>query len=296
MLKKVLSIVLTLLFVSFTAVAAPEPTFTGKEAITMENVDSFMSASARFIDLRNYADIMNGGYIAGFECVPFFQYLEGRALVRNNSWEFSAADITDKAVLQNVFGPKDQPIVLMCASGTRAGYVKAALDSLGYTKVYNAGGFKDYKGSKKILGDGSYAGLTALPAVVNMTNIDAYMDRAGAKYVDLRNVGDKYKAGYIDGFDVVSFFEYLDGNALKRNNGWVFSEADIVSKSILQNIFGSNKKREIFLMCASGTRAGYVKNALEALGYTNVRNVGGIADYKGKRKILGDETFTLALK
>jgi rhodanese-related sulfurtransferase len=277
------------------AYAAPGSGLTGKEEITMENVDTYMTSPARFIDLRNYADLMNGGAIAGFEVIPFFQFIEGRGLVRNNGWEFSSADVKDSALIENLFGPKDQALVLICASGTRAGYMKAALDSLGYTKVYNAGGFKDYKGSRKILGDGSFTGLTALPAVVDMGNIDAYLDRAGAKYVDLRNVGDKYKAGYIDGFDVVSFFEYLDGNALKRNNGWEFSDADVVSKIILQNIFG-NKKREIFLMCASGARAGYVKSALENIGYTKVYNVGGIKDYKGKRKVLGDETFTLVLK
>ncbi len=275
--------------------AAPGGALTGKESITMENLDSYMDAQARFIDLRNYADLLNGGAVAGFEVIPFFQYIEGRALVRNKGWEFSAADVKDAALLKNLFGPLDQPIVLICASGTRAGYVKSALESLGYTKVYNAGGFKDYKGGRKILGDGSYAGLMELPAVVDMNNIDTYLGRTGAKYVDLRNVADKYKAGYIDGFEFVSFFEYLDGNALKRNKGWEFSAADIVSRTILQNIFG-NKKREIFLMCASGTRAGYVKAALESIGYTNVRNVGGISAYKGKNKVLGDESFTLVLK
>lgn len=296
MLRKIMLVALVC-FAAFGAVAAPggNASLTGTETITMENLDTYLGGQARFIDLRNYADLMNGGYIAGFEVVPFFQYIEGRGIVRHNGWEFSAADIVDAKVLENVFGPKDQALVLICASGTRAGYMKAALEGLGYTKVFNAGGFKDYKGTRKILGDGAYAGLVELPAAVDMSNIDAYLDRPGAKYVDLRNVGDKYKAGYIDGFEVVSFFEYLDGNALKRNNGWEFSEADVVSKAILQNIFG-NKKREVFLMCASGTRAGYVKAALENLGYTKVYNVGGYKDYKGKRRVLGDEAFTLALK
>ncbi|MBL8966913.1 MAG: hypothetical protein JNG85_07890 [Spirochaetaceae bacterium] len=293
MLKKITLAALAVLFAASLSFAAPA--LTGKEAITMENIDGYLDAPARFIDLRNYADLMNGGAIAGFEVVPFFQYLEGRGLVRNNGWNFSAADVKDAALLQNVFGPKDQAIVLICASGTRAGYVKAALDSLGYAKVYNAGGFKDYKGARKILGDGAYAGLVELPAAIDMGNIDAYLGRPGAKYVDLRNAGDVYKAGAIDGFVNVSFFEYLEGNALKRNTGWDFTAADILSKDILQNVFG-NKKREIYLMCASGTRAGYVKAALESLGYSKVYNIGGIKDYKGKNKVLGDETFTLALK
>jgi rhodanese-related sulfurtransferase len=293
MLRKTALTILTAFLLSAGTYA--QQTLVGGETVTMGNVDTYIGSPARFVDLRNYADLMNGGYIAGFEVVPFFQYLEGRALVRNAGWKFSPADVKDAVVLENIFGPKDQAIVLMCASGTRAGYVKDALESLGYKKVYNAGGFKDYKGARKVLGDGSYDGQLALPAAVDMGNIDTYLGRVGAKYVDLRNVGDKYKSGYVDGFEVVSFFEYLDENALKRNNGWKFSEADIVSKIILQNIFG-NKNREIFLMCASGTRAGYVKEALESLGYKKVYNVGGFKDYKGKRKVLGDETFSLVLK
>ncbi len=271
------------------------PVIKGDETITMATVDQYLDGQIRFVDLRNFADLYNGGYIAGFESVPFFEYLEGRALVRNNGWEFSDADIVSKAILENVFGDKENAIVLMCASGTRAGYVKDALDSLGYTKVFNAGGMKDYNGSHKVLGDGEYMAQSSLPAEVSMANIDSYLFRKGAKYVDLRNVGDKYSAGYIDGFEVVSFFEYLDNNALVRNNGWNFSDADVAGKAILQNIFG-DKNREVFLMCASGTRAGYVKDALESLGYKNVYNVGGMKDYKGSHKVLGDDAFTLELK
>ena len=47
-------------------------------------------------------------------------------------------------------------IVLFCASGTRAAYVKTILDKKGY-RTFNAGGFKDYKGAYKVLGDGVYA-------------------------------------------------------------------------------------------------------------------------------------------
>lgn len=267
---------------------------TGDEEITMANVDEYLDADARLIDLRDFSDMFNGGYVAGFEVVPFFQYLEGRALVRNNGWEFSEADVANAAMLENIFGPKDEAVILMCGSGTRAGYTKDALESLGYEKVYNAGGIRDYDGENKVLGDGEYAGVAALPAEINMENIDNVMSRPGAKYVDLRNEADMYNGGYIDGFELVSFFEYLEGNALVRNNGWEFSEEDIANAAILENIFG-DKSREVFLMCGSGTRAGYVKDALEALGYEKVYNAGGIRDYQGDRKIFGDDSFTLTL-
>jgi rhodanese-related sulfurtransferase len=288
-----IAVLLSILF--FAGCGASSTGFTGSENVTMGSIDTYLGRDARYIDLRDFKDFFNTGYIAGFEAVPFFQFLEGRALVRNTGWDFTSADIQDKAVLENVFGPKDGMIILMCGSGTRAGYVKAALDSIGYTKVVNAGGIRDYSGKNKILGDGEFGGVAAITGEVTMENIDNYMARPGSKYLDLRNVADPYVSGYIDGFEVISFFEYLDGNALVRNNGWEFSEADIKSKIILENIFGA-KDREVFLMCGSGTRAGYVKSALEAIGYSKVYNVGGIRDYQGEHKILGDESFTLTLQ
>jgi len=223
------------LAVAFIGCSSSGAELKGDEEITMENIDEYLSADARFVDLRNFSDQLSGGYIAGFELVPFFQYLEGRALVRNTGWEFSSADVVSEAVLENVFGDKEGAVVLMCGSGTRAGYVKAALDEIGYTKVINAGGIRDYNGENKILGDGVFNGFAALPAEVSMENIDNLLGRPGAKYVDLRNVADKYVAGYIDGFELVSFFEYLEGNALVRNTGWEFSAADITSKIDLCN-------------------------------------------------------------
>jgi rhodanese-related sulfurtransferase len=268
------------------------PELSGDEEISMENIDDHLNANARFVDLRNFSDQLSGGYVAGFELVPFFQYLEGRALVRNSGWDFSSKDVVSAAALENVFGDKDGAVVLMCGSGTRAGYVKSALEDIGYTKVFNAGGIKDYQGANKVLGDGMFDGTAMLPAEVSMENIDKLLCRPGAKYVDLRNVKDKYVSGYIDGFELVSFFEYLEGNALVRNSGWDFTGADVVSKTVLENVFG-DKDREIFLMCGSGTRAGYVKSALEHIGYTSVYNAGGIRDYDGDNKILGDEDFVL---
>lgn len=266
---------------------------TGDEEITMATIDEYLEADARFVDLRDFEDMFNGGYVAGFEVVPFFQYLEGRALVRNNGWEFSDADVVSAGMLENIFGPKEEAVVLMCGSGARAGYTKDALESLGYTTVFNAGGIRDYDGENKVLGDGSYAGAQALPDEVTMENIDSYMSRPGAKYVDLRNVEDLYVGGYIDGFELVSFFQYFDETSFDRAD-WEFEESDITSAARIENIFGA-KDREIFLMCGSGTRAGYMKDALEALGYETVFNAGGIRDYQGDNRIFGDEGFQLTL-
>jgi len=129
------------------------------EEVTMENVDEVLEAqNVQLVDLRNWDDKMNAGYIAGFEMIPFFDYLEQQEiLVRTDGdWEFAAADIVDQTMLENFFDKDADAIYLMCGSGTRAGFVMAALESIGYTNVHNAGGIKDYTGDNKVLGDSTY--------------------------------------------------------------------------------------------------------------------------------------------
>lgn len=310
-MKKFIGILLALVLVfSFVGCAStPEVDNSANEVIaitqeteiTMENIDEYLNVDkGRFIDLRNSDDLFKSGYIQGFENVPFFDYLENNALVRNDGWNFSEKDIVEVAVLENVFGAKDTPIVLICAGGTRAGYVKAALDSIGYTNVKNAGGFGDYAGTNKVLGDGEYVQPARIPSLkdvqVDMNNIDEYMDRPNARYVDLRNFEDFFKAGYIQGFEAVPFFDYLEGRALVRNDGWNYSSKDLVNADILINVFGEDFDQEIFLMCAGGTRAGFVKAALEEIGYTKVYNLGGFGDYNGANKVLGDGEYTVPVK
>lgn len=47
---------------------------------------------------------------------------------------------------------------------------------------------------------------------------------------------------------------------------------------------GLDKDADIKLFCRSGVRAGLALTALEELGYTNVENVGGIADARTLRQ------------
>ncbi len=263
--------------------------------IDMNNIDGFLGTNARFVDTRDAQDMFSEGYIYGFEVVPYFDYLEGRALVQNDEWNYTSADLVSEEALVKVFGTdKDFPIVLMCTVGVRSGYVAEALKDIGYTNVHNAGGFNDYKGIYQVKGDGVYKTpsdeLPSLDGVeVTMDNLDQYLFRPNARYVDTRNFEDMFAIGYIKGFEVVPFFQYLEGRALTRTNTeeWVYNPADMVDAEVLKNVFGDDLNREIFLMCQGGPRAEYVKGALEDIGYTNVHNVGGYKNYNGAYKIEG---------
>ena len=121
--------------------------------------------------------------------------------------------------------------------------------------------------------------LPTLPDEIGMTEIDDYLGRPDVQYVDLRNFDDKMVSGYIAGFEFIPFFDYLEHeDILVRTDGdWTFAAEDIVSQVALETLFDNDKA--IFLMCGSGTRAGFVKSALEEIGYDNVYNVGGISTY-----------------
>lgn len=137
--------------------------------------------------------------------------------------------------------------------------------------------------------------LAAIPSTVTVTEIDEYLGRSDAQYIDLRNFDDKMKSGYISGFEFIPFFDYLEAtNVLVRTDGnWDFAAEDIKNEAALRALF--NEDRTIFLMCGSGTRAGFVKAALESLGYENVINAGGFADYGSTTPALnlvaGDGTY-----
>ena len=127
--------------------------------ITMENLDQYMGRDdVQYVDVRDLDEKFGSGYVRGFELIPFFQFLEGRMVTRSDedgqAWVVSAGEINDGFAYENYF-VKDKAIFIFCAGGTRAGYVKGVLDQQGYT-TYNLGGFKDYDGEHKALGDPSF--------------------------------------------------------------------------------------------------------------------------------------------
>lgn len=260
------------------------------ESITMENIDDYLfNADFQFVDLRNFDDQMSDGWIRGFEFIPFFDYLEYMdILVRVDGWSFAETAIKDELAIRSLFD-EDKYIVLMCASGTRAGFVKDALVSLGYENVYNAGGLSQYTGDNMVLGDGVYditmldpAMTGELPETILMSEavIDIYAVRTDVQFVDLRNLTDIVNGWHKDA-TVIPFFTFLEAeNILVRTDGdWEFAAEDIVDEDALRAIFCEDQN--IILFCKSGTRAGYVKAALEYLGYENVWNAGGFDDYSG---------------
>ena len=89
-----------------------------------------------------------------------------------------------------------------------------------------------------------------LPDEITMDMVDDYLGRDDVQYVDLRNLDERMKAGYIEGFEVIPYFDYLkyQGILVDANGGWVFDTGEIGTggQAALEQMF--NKDKTIFLM------------------------------------------------
>ncbi|OBK78725.1 rhodanese-like domain-containing protein [Mycobacterium sp. 1274761.0] len=97
--------------------------------ITPDEARQKMEAGALVVDVRDVTEVDNSGKVAGALHIP-------RGMV-----EFRADP--DTPYYDKNFD-KDRPVVLYCASGGRAALAGQALKEMGYTEVYNLGGFSDW--------------------------------------------------------------------------------------------------------------------------------------------------------
>lgn len=105
------------------AANAVVPKISGQEAIDMA------SNGAVIVDLRDSAELAQTGKAAGAVHIP------------RGSLEFKADLSSPTAEKSLAF---DKPVILHCASGGRAALAGKLLKDMGYEKVYNLGGFKDW--------------------------------------------------------------------------------------------------------------------------------------------------------
>ncbi|MGS0972100.1 MAG: rhodanese-like domain-containing protein [Candidatus Izemoplasmataceae bacterium] len=126
---------------------------------------------------------------------------------------------------------------------------------------------------------------------ITMVNLDLYMERDEVQYVDLRNFDAKFAAGYIDGFEMIPFFDYLDNRAFDRNHTYMFDPNQILNEDIMTTYF--DQEKTIFLYADGCIRADYVREVLLHLGYEKVFTLGGYFEYNGDFNILGDSSYEI---
>lgn len=105
------------------AANAAVPKISGKEAIEM------VANGALLVDVRDGTEVAATGKAAGATHIP------------RGSLEFKADPTAASADKNFAF---DRPVILHCASGGRAALAGKLLKDMGYQKVFNLGGFKDW--------------------------------------------------------------------------------------------------------------------------------------------------------
>jgi rhodanese-related sulfurtransferase len=97
--------------------------------VSAEDARRLMQQGAVVIDVRDAPEVENTGKVAG------------SMHISRGMLEFRAdpdSPFYDKHLA------KDRPVIVYCASGGRSALAGKALKDLGYEKVFNLGGFKDW--------------------------------------------------------------------------------------------------------------------------------------------------------
>jgi rhodanese-related sulfurtransferase len=242
-----------------TAISKPivenQPLYTALDEFLSGMPDSFYSIKAdklneqlagspapTLVDVRAQSELDKDGYIEGSIHIPFDKFMTS---------------------LDKLPADKAAPIVIYCASGHRGGMAMMALRELGYTNVSNlGGGLGAWKTAKlPVVGGLDWTTvwteyLKALPegfSTIKAADLNTQLADKPPFLLDVREASEIEKDGFIAG------------------------AVNIPVRDLLKNLdkLPADKAAPIVIYCASGHRGGMAMAALQNLGYTNVKNLGG---------------------
>jgi rhodanese-related sulfurtransferase len=193
------------------------------------------------VDVRTQAEMDSEGYIEGMIHIPFDKFMTS---------------------IDQLPADKDAQIVIYCASGHRGAMGLMALRMLGYTNVTNlGGGLGAWKNANlSVVGWVNWQAtwvnyLAGLPEGYHLVRADVLntqLVETPPFLLDVREAGELEQNGYIDG------------------------AVHIPIRNLLNNLDKlPAKDQPIVIYCASGHRGALGMVALQMLGYTNVKNLGG---------------------
>lgn len=209
------------------------------------------------LDVREAAEAEADGYIEGAVNIPV------RELLAN----------LDK------LPAKDEPIVIYCASGHRAGMMFSTLKLLGYTNVRNlAGGLNGWKKANLPVVTGS---LPAAPAALSMPEItdQPLFEMLNGFFVampaDFYAIKSDALAEALTGATPPTIIDIRTAEEFAKD-GYIEGAINIPMQEIFSNLEKlPAKDAPIVVNCVSGHRGSIVAMGLRLLGYENVMNLAG---------------------
>jgi len=212
----------------------------------IDDVKAAIDAGAYVIDVRETSEY-EAGHIPGAVNIPV------RTLAQN----------LDKV-------PADQPVLIYCASGHRAGMATAALRELGYDNVKAfSGGWKAWSGaneeaSTEAVEPGSFTAKEVDPAL--LAAVDGFLANIPEGYYSLGTV-EKLQEAVDAGavlIDVREEGEFAEGA--------IAGAVNIPLRTLIANLDQIPTDKPVVTYCASGYRSALANGMLHTLGYDNVRS------------------------
>ncbi len=228
-------------------------------SMTAADLNQMLAETPPFIvDVRQTSELEANGYIEGAI------HVEIRELLKN----------LDK------LPAKDQKIVVVCASGHRGGYAMVALRLLGYSDVFNLnGGMNAWKKAEFAVVEG----LPEAAQSISTPEVDAqrlaYFDKylssldPAAGFGSVKN--DVLNTELAEGKEI--FLLDVRRQAEWDENGYIAGAVLVPLNDLPANLdkLPTDKAAPIVVICATGHRGTPAQMYLQALGYTNVRNLNG---------------------
>lgn len=207
------------------------------------------------------AAIENGAYV--IDVREASEYAEGHIP--------GAVNIPIRTLAQNLAQvPSDQPVLIYCASGHRAGMAAAALRQLGYDNVKAfAGGWKAWSGANEeaateATAPGAFTAKEVSPEM--LAAVDSFLSAIPEGFYSLGTV-EKLQEAIDNGavlIDVREESEFAEGA--------IAGAINIPLRTLIANLDQIPQDQPVVTYCASGYRSALANGMLHTLGYGNVRS------------------------
>jgi rhodanese-related sulfurtransferase len=224
------------------------------------------------------------------EKAPFILDVRQASEIEANGFIDGAVHVEIRELMQNIdkLPAKDQKIVVACASGHRGGYAMAALRLLGYTEVFNLnGGMNAWTKADLPVKTGMPAAAESISAPDVDPILLAYFDNylgslPTAGFGSVKN--DGLNTELAEGKEI--FLLDVRRQAEWDSAGYIDGSVSVPVNDLPANLdkLPADKDAAIVVICASGHRGAPAQMYLQALGYTNVRNLnGGLNGWKSAK-------------
>ena len=211
----------------------------------MDDVQSAMDAGALLIDVREAGEYAEG-------------HLPG------------AINIPLRTVAQNLDKiPVDQPVLVYCASGLRAGTALSALRTLGYDNVKSfPGGWKAWSGEGREASTDAVDAQSVEPMAVDadlLAQVDGFLSSIPEGYYSVGTV-EKLQEAMDAGAMLVDVRETSE-----FDQGAITGAVNIPIRTLMQNLDQIPTDQPVIVYCASGHRAAMANGILHMAGFDNAR-------------------------